>query len=57
MTVLELREILSRYDDDCEVYLRIDDIVDNYGFLIAGNAEAKQVIDGVGNDIIILGTE
>ena len=61
MTVRELREILSQYDDDIKIYLCIEDIVDNYGYYINSTAAAKQVIDseewGIEYGIMICGTE
>lgn len=46
MTVYELREVLSQYDDNVEVFLHISDIMDKSGFYIDTTCPAKEVIDG-----------
>ena len=61
MTVKELREILSRYDDDVRVYVRIEDIVNDYGFFEDSTAAVKIVKDGdifgINDGIVICGIE
>ena len=37
MTVIELRELLSGYDDEVQVFMKIESIVDNYGNYICIN--------------------
>lgn len=61
MTVQELREILSQYNDDVHIYVRIEDIVNDYGFFEDSTAAAKIVkngnIFGINDGIIICGIE
>ena len=61
MTVQELREILSRYNDDVCVYVRIEDIVTDYGFFEDSTAAAKIVKNGdifdIRDGIVICGIE
>lgn len=38
MTVIELRELLSQYNDDVEVQIQVTDILDNYNFYVNGLA-------------------
>lgn len=45
MTVKELRDILSQVDQDKEVRIIVEDIIDNYGYNIAGHAMVDIVIE------------
>lgn len=45
MTVKELRDILSQVDQDKEVRIIVEDIIDNYGYNIAGRAMVDMVIE------------
>ena len=61
MKVQELREILSSYDDDVDVYIHIDDIVDNVGYFINSTAPIEHIWDsdefGIPSGIVICGAE
>jgi uncharacterized protein YvpB len=45
MTVKELRDILSQVDQDKEVRIIVENIIDNYGYNIAGRALANIVVE------------
>ena len=61
MTVKELCEILSSYNDDVDVYIHIDDIVDNGGYFVSSTAPIEHIVDGdefgISYGIVICGTE
>lgn len=61
MTVRNLKEILSHYDNDIQIYIHIEDITDDYGHLIDSTAKALTVINGsemgIRNGILICGIE
>ena len=57
MTVKELRERLSQYEDDVKIYLYINDITDNYGYIINSTATAEAVVEGIEHNITICGSE
>lgn len=58
MTVYELREILSLYDDDVPVKIKVEDIIDNSGYMINGIANAERIEDYYDDkSIVICGIE
>ena len=46
MTVIELRELLSGYDDEVQVFMKIESIVDNYGNYIDGFTDTINIVSG-----------
>ena len=61
MKIQELREILSDYNDDVDVYIHIDDILDNGGYFLNSTAPIEQIVDsekfGIPYGVVICGTE
>jgi len=58
MTVGELREMLSLYDNYVPVKIRVEDIIDNSGYMINGVADIERIEDYYdGKSIVICGIE
>ncbi len=56
MKVQEVIDKLSTLDPNAEVIIEIDDIIDNYGYMLKANAMVEWIGDGI-YGVIISGNE